>query len=91
LTLNTLKQLIGYGRLTEKKVRYIVRHKRRGKSNREIAFEMRVSVSTVKRVWSYWLTHGEYLPIRKRGRKVKEIIREVKMKESIRCQLPMPI
>jgi len=28
LTLNTLKQLMGYGRLTEKKVRYIVRHKR---------------------------------------------------------------
>ena len=27
---------MGYGRLTEKKVRYIVRHKRRGKSNREI-------------------------------------------------------
>ncbi|CAD7770509.1 Integrase core domain protein [Candidatus Methanoperedenaceae archaeon GB37] len=76
-----------YGRLTEKKVRYIVRHKRRGKSNREIAFEMRVSVSTVKRVWSCWLTQGEYLPIRKRGRKVKElseeekeIVREAKMK-----------
>jgi len=33
-----------------------VRHKRRGKINREIAFEMRISVSTVKRVWSYWLT-----------------------------------
>ena len=87
LTLNTFKQLMGYGRLTEKKVRYIVRHKRRGKSNREIAFEMRVSVSTVKRVWSYWLTHREYLPIRKRGRKVKElsekekkIVRESKMK-----------
>jgi len=64
-----------------------MRHKRRGKSNREIAFEMRVSVSTVKRVWSYWLTHREYLPIRKRGRKVKElsekekeIISEAKMK-----------
>ena len=68
LTLNTFKQLMDYGRLTEKKVRYIVRHKRRGKSNREIAFEMRVSVSTVKRVWSYWITYREYLPIRKRGR-----------------------
>ncbi|HDK26208.1 MAG TPA: hypothetical protein ENG48_03835, partial [Candidatus Atribacteria bacterium] len=48
---------------------------------------MRVSVSTVKRVWSYWLTHGEYLLIRKRWRKVKElsekekvIVREAKMK-----------
>ena len=26
---------MGYGRLTEKKIRYIVRHKQRGKSNRE--------------------------------------------------------
>ncbi|RLI77968.1 hypothetical protein DRP05_08595, partial [Archaeoglobales archaeon] len=34
LTLNTLKQLMGYGRLTERKIRYIVRHKRRGKTNR---------------------------------------------------------
>ena len=63
-----------------------MRHKRRGKSNREIAFEMRVSVSTVKRVWSYWLTHGEYLPMRKRGKvkelseKEKVIVREAKMK-----------
>jgi len=73
---------MGYGRLTEKKIRYIVRHKQRGKSNREIAFEMRVSVSTVKRVWSYWLTHKEYLPIRRRGRKVKEL--SEKEKEIIR-------
>ena len=69
---------MGYGRLTERKVRYVVRHKRRGKTNREIAFEMRVSISTVKRVWSYWLTHREYLPIRKRGRKVKELSGEEK-------------
>jgi len=54
LTLNTLKQLIGYGRLTEK-IRYIVRHKAERKSNREVAFEL------VKRVWSYWLVHKEYL------------------------------
>ncbi|MBO8183491.1 MAG: hypothetical protein H0Z28_12000 [Archaeoglobus sp.] len=48
---------MGYGRLTEGKIRYIVRHKRKGKSNREIAFEVKVNPSTVKRVWSYWLTH----------------------------------
>ena len=58
--------------------KYIVRHKQRGKSNREIAFEMRVSISTVKRVWSYWLAYKEYLPIRKRGRKVKELSEEEK-------------
>ena len=69
---------MGYGRLTERKIRYIVRHKQRGKSNKELAFEMRVSVSTVKRVWSYWLTHKEYLPIKKRGRKVKELSKEEK-------------
>ena len=67
-----------YGRLTERKIRYIVRHKQRGKSNREIAFEMRVSISIVKRVWSYWLTHKEYLPIKRGGRKVKELSEEEK-------------
>jgi len=55
-----------------------VRHKQKGKSNREIAFEMRLSVSTVKRVWSYWLTHKECFPIRRRGRKVKELSEEEK-------------
>jgi len=50
-----------------------VRHKRRGKSNREIAFEMWVSVSIVK---SYWLTHGEYLPMRKRGEKGEGVKRK---------------
>ena len=65
---------MGYGRLREKKIRYNVRHKQKGKSNREIAFEMRVSVSTVKRVWSILgLKHKEYLPIRRRGRKVREL------------------
>ena len=29
-------------------------------------------------MWSYWLTHKEYLPIRKRGRKVKELSEEEK-------------
>jgi len=50
-----------------------VLHKRRGKSNREIAFEMWVSVSTVK---SYWLTHGEYLPMRKRGERGEGVKRK---------------
>jgi len=45
---------MGYGRLTERKIRYIVRHKRRGKR------------------------HKEYLPIKKRGRKVKELSEEEK-------------
>ncbi|MHC1569092.1 MAG: hypothetical protein ACXQTT_05885, partial [Candidatus Syntropharchaeia archaeon] len=66
---------MGYDRLREKKIRYIVRHKQKGKSNKEIVFEMRISVSTVK---SYWLTHKEYLPIRRRGRKVKELSEEEK-------------
>jgi len=29
---------------------------------------MRVSISTVKRVWAYWLTYHEYIPLKKRGR-----------------------
>ncbi len=90
LTINTPRvlSLVKYGKLTERKVRYIVRHKMRGKSNKEIAFELRVSVSTVKRVWSYWLSHHEYLPIKDRGRprvrdlsmREKEIIKEAKKK-----------
>ncbi|OFV66319.1 MAG: hypothetical protein SBU_000861 [Candidatus Syntrophoarchaeum butanivorans] len=34
MTLNTLTQLMGYGRLTEKKIKYIVRYKQKGKSLR---------------------------------------------------------
>ena len=64
---------MGYGKLTARKVRDIVRHKRKGRSNREIAFEMRISVSTVKRVWSYRLMHKEYIPIKKRGRPGREL------------------
>ncbi|MHC1573865.1 MAG: hypothetical protein ACXQTJ_05420, partial [Candidatus Syntropharchaeales archaeon] len=60
-------------RQTEREEDKIHREAQAEGKDREIAFEMRVSVSTVKRVWSYWLTHGEYLPIRKRGRKVKEL------------------
>lgn len=58
---------MGYGRLTEKEIRYIVRHKQKGSSNKEISFEMRVSPSTVKRVWSYWLSNKEHIPIKKRA------------------------
>ena len=32
-----------------------------------IAFEMKVGPSTVKRVWSYWFTYYEYLPIKEAG------------------------
>ena len=39
---------------------------------------MRISISTVKRAWYYWLTHKEYLPIRRRGRKAKELSEEEK-------------
>jgi len=40
---------------------------------------MRVSVSTVKRVWSILgLEHKGYLPIGRRGRKVKELSEEEK-------------
>lgn len=57
------------------------------KSDKEITFEMRVSPSTVKRVWSYWLSNKEYLPLKKRDRpkmelteKEKEVIKEAKKK-----------
>ena len=65
----------GLRRLRERKVRYIVRHKQRGKSSREIAFEMRITFPQLR---EYGLTgsHKEYLPIKKRGRKVKELSEE---------------
>ncbi|MFV9677194.1 MAG: hypothetical protein ACNYVW_06030 [Methanosarcinales archaeon] len=56
-----------YDRLSERKVKYIVRHKISDKSTKSIALWMRVGISTVKRVWSYWLTYHEYIPLKKRG------------------------
>jgi putative transposase len=56
-------------KLTEKKVRGIVRDKINNKSTNRIAAERKVSESTIKRVWMYWIKNHELLPIKKAGRK----------------------
>jgi len=60
-------------KLNERKIRYIVREKIKNRSNKRIAAEMNVSVSTVKRVWRHYLRTKELISINKFGRPRKEI------------------
>jgi len=60
-------------KLTDKKVRYIIRAKRRDESTNDIAAEMKISPSTVKRVWMYWIKTKMPLSIQKFGRKRKTL------------------
>jgi len=60
-------------KLTDKKIRYIIRAKTNNVSTKRIALEMKVSESTVKRVWMYWIKNRKLLPIKKFGRKSKEL------------------
>jgi len=56
-------------KLTKKKIDYIIRAKTRNDSNKNIAVDMKISKSTVKRVWTHWLIHKGPIPIKKFGRK----------------------
>jgi FixJ family two-component response regulator len=58
-------------KLTKKKISYIIRAKTRNESNKNIAVDMKISKSTVKRVWTHWIKHNEPIPIMKFGRKKK--------------------
>nr|AAU82826.1 hypothetical protein GZ1D1_13 [uncultured archaeon GZfos1D1]QNO48774.1 hypothetical protein BEOMFINI_00013 [Methanosarcinales archaeon ANME-2c ERB4] len=60
-------------KLTEKKIRYIIRAKTKNDSTKNIAQDMKLSESTVKRVWMHWIKHHEPIPIKKFGRKKKEV------------------
>lgn len=60
-------------KLTNKKVNYIIRYKTKNDSTRNIARDMKISESTVKRVWMYWLKNHKPIPIKKFGRPRKEI------------------
>jgi len=60
-------------KLTRRKIRYIIRNKINNNSTKRIAAEMKVSISTVKRVWMYWLKNREAMPINKSGKKKKEL------------------
>jgi transposase InsO family protein len=63
-------------KLTPKKIRYIIGAKTRNHSTKTIAAEMKVSESTVKRVWMYHIKNHEPLPIKKFGRPKKELSEE---------------
>ena len=63
-------------KLTDKKIRYIIRAKTDNTSTKRIAHEMKVSESTVKRVWMHWMKNREPLPIKKFGRKSQELDEE---------------
>jgi len=58
-------------KLTEKKIRYIIRAKKRGESTKRIAEDMKLSPSSVKRVWMEWIKTKMHLIIKKFGRKKK--------------------
>ncbi len=58
-------------KLTKKKISYIIRAKTRNDSNKNIAVDMKICKSTVKRVWTHWLKHHEPIPLKKFGRKKK--------------------
>ncbi len=58
-------------KLTKKKISYIIRAKTRNDSNKNIAVDMKICKSTVKRVWTHLLKHHEPIPLKKFGRKKK--------------------
>jgi FixJ family two-component response regulator len=60
-------------KLTKRKISYIIRSKMKNDCNKNIAVDMKISKSTVKRVWTYWLKYNEPIPIKKFGRKKKVI------------------
>jgi response regulator of citrate/malate metabolism len=47
----------GLIKLTERRVKYIIRAKTKNDSTGNIAKDMKISISTVKRMWMYWLKH----------------------------------
>jgi transposase len=58
---------------TERKIRYIIRAKTKNDSTKNIAQDMKLSESTVKRVWMHWIKYHEPIPIKKFGRKKKDV------------------
>ena len=63
-------------KLTERKIRYIIRAKIRGESTKRIAQDMKLSPSSVKRVWMHWTKTKMPLNIKKFGRKKKPLDEE---------------
>jgi len=63
-------------KLTDRKIRYIIRAKKRCDSTNKIAQDMKLSPSTVKRVWMHWTKTKMPLNIKKFGRKKKTLDEE---------------
>ena len=55
-------------KLTPAKVKYIIRAKTNNISSKTIAKEMKVSIPTVNRVWSYWMKNKKPWAPKKFGR-----------------------
>jgi transposase-like protein len=60
-------------KLTPPKIRYIIRYKTNNYSTKSIAKDLKISESTVKRVWMHWVKTKTPLNISKFGRKKKEL------------------
>ena len=73
LTLKTFLSIVANGnkgvKLTERKIKGIVRDKINNNSTKWVAWVWKVSESTVKRIWIHWTKYHELLPIKKAGRK----------------------
>ena len=46
-------------KLTQKKIRYIIRYKTNNISTKSIAKDLKLSESTVKRVWMHWIKNQD--------------------------------
>jgi hypothetical protein len=60
-------------KLTPRKIRYIIRYKTNNYSTKSIAKDLKISESTVKRVWMHWIRTKMPLNISKFGRKKKKL------------------
>ena len=80
LTLYTLQWGMGKKnkvvKLTDKKIKHIIRAKIRGESTKRIAEDMKLSKSSVKRVWMHWTKTKMHPNIKKFGRKKKTLDQE---------------
>ncbi|HOO01944.1 MAG TPA: hypothetical protein PLE76_04480 [Rectinema sp.] len=60
-------------KLTPRKIRHIIRYKTNNYSTKSIAKDLKISESTIKRVWMHWIKTKTLLDIKKFGRKRKEL------------------
>ena len=66
-------------KLTPRKIRYIIRYKTNNYSTKSIAKDLKISESTVKRVWTHWIKTKTLLNISEFGRKKKELDKGCKL------------